>query len=205
MGHYVASPFTSQVRIPFDYSALLQLQDKMIERRDHCIPYLDRFSFNLDQYNQATLNSTFELYKSDIRQVFKLFKDLLASLPHVPEHQRRQWDITSFVAATATLMLSTYNTVQISILETAIETQKQKTDLLADIVLLHEQHLHKLDEMIEDMGTKSKSSKFRLGFTSALTEPSPKSPLTPTNSGLSSPFLSGSSIWPLIKSWLQVC
>jgi hypothetical protein len=171
----------------------------------HCIPYLDRFNFNLDQYNRATLNSTFELYKSDIRQVFKLFKDLLASLPHIPEHQRCQWDIASFVAATATLMLSTYNTVQISKLETAIETQKQKTDLLADIVLLHEQHLHKLDKMIEDMGMKSKSSKFRLGFTSALTEPSSKSPLTPTNSGLSSPFLSGSSIWPLTKSWLQVC
>ena len=114
MGHYLASPFTSQVRIPFDYSALLQLQDKMIECMDHCILYLDHFNFNLDQYNQATLNSTFELYKSDIRQVFKLLKDLLASLPHIPERQQRQWDIASFIAATATLMLSTYNTVQIS-------------------------------------------------------------------------------------------
>jgi hypothetical protein len=118
----VASPFTSHVWIPFDYSALLQLQDKMIERMDHCILYLDHFNFNLDQYNRATLNSTFELYKSDIRQVFKLLKDLLASLPHVPERQQWQWDMASFIAATATLMLSTYNTVQISKLETAIET-----------------------------------------------------------------------------------
>jgi hypothetical protein len=120
MGHYAASTFTSHVRIPFDYSALLQLQDKMIERMDRCIPDLDRFNFNLDQYNRATLNSTFELYKSDIRQVFKLFKDLLASLPHVPECQQRQWDIATFVAATSALTLSTYNTVQISKLETAI-------------------------------------------------------------------------------------
>ncbi len=87
MGHYAASTFTSHVRIPFDYSALLKLQDQMIEHMDRCIPDLDRFNFNLDQYNRATLNSTFELYKSDLKQVFKLFKDLLASLPHVPERQ----------------------------------------------------------------------------------------------------------------------
>jgi hypothetical protein len=81
----VASTFTSHVQIPFDYSALLQPQDKMIKRMDHCIPDLDQFNFNLDQYNRAMLNSTFKLYKSDIRQIFRLFKDLLASLPHDPE------------------------------------------------------------------------------------------------------------------------
>jgi hypothetical protein len=51
MGNYAASTFISHVRIPFDYSNLLQLQSKMIERMDHCIPDLDRFKFNLDQYN----------------------------------------------------------------------------------------------------------------------------------------------------------
>jgi hypothetical protein len=70
MGNYAASAFISHVRIPFDYSTLLQLQTKMIKHMDRCIPELDRFGFNLDQYNRATLNSTFELYKSDINQVF---------------------------------------------------------------------------------------------------------------------------------------
>ncbi len=78
MSHYTASTFTSHVRIPFNYSALLKLQNQMIERMDRCIPDLDRFNFNLDEYNRATLNSTFELYKSDLKQVFNLFKDLLA-------------------------------------------------------------------------------------------------------------------------------
>jgi hypothetical protein len=154
MGHYAASTFTSHVRIPFDYSGLLKLQDQMIERMDRCISDLDCFHFNLDEYNRATLNSTFELYKSDLRQIFKLFKDLLASFPHVPERQRRQWDVASFVTATASLGLSTYNTVQISKLESAIETQKQKTDHLADIVHIHEQHLHQLDRMIDDIGNE---------------------------------------------------
>ncbi len=164
MGHYVASTFTSHIRIPFDYSALLQLQDQIIERMDSCIPDLDSFNFHLDQYNRATLNSTFNLYKSDIRQVFKLFKVLLASLPHVPEHQGQQWDIASFVTATSALTLSTYNTVPISKLETAIKTQKQKTDFLADIVRLHEQHLRKLDEMIEDIGNEIKKLRAQAGF-----------------------------------------
>ncbi len=34
MGNYVASTFTSHVRIPFNYSALLHLQDKMIKCMD---------------------------------------------------------------------------------------------------------------------------------------------------------------------------
>jgi hypothetical protein len=164
MGHYAASTFTSHVWIPFDYSALLQLQDKMIERMDHHIPDLNCFNFHLDQYNRATLNSTLELYKSDIHQVFKLFQDLLASLPQLPERQRRQWDIASFVAATSTLTLSTYNTVQISKLESAIETQKQKTNLLVHIVRLHKQHLHKLDKMIEDIGNEIQKLKVQAGF-----------------------------------------
>ncbi len=131
---------------------------------DRCIPDLDCFNFNQDQYNRATLNSTFELYKSDIRQIFKLFKDLLDSLPHVPEWQRCQWDIASFVTATSALTLSTYNTVQISKLETAIETQKQKTDLLADIFQIHEQHLHQLDKMIDDIGNEIAKLKVQAGF-----------------------------------------
>ncbi len=85
MGHYAASTFTSHVRIPFDYSVLLKLQAQMTERMDRCIPDLDRFHFKIDENNRKVLNSTFELYKSDLKQVFKLFKDLLASLPHVPE------------------------------------------------------------------------------------------------------------------------
>jgi hypothetical protein len=72
MGNYAASTSISHIRIPFNYSALLQLQTRMFERMHRCIPDLDHFKFNLDQYNRATLNSTFELYKPD-RLVFKLF------------------------------------------------------------------------------------------------------------------------------------
>jgi len=164
MGHYAASTFTSHVRIPFDYSALLKLQAQMIERMDRCIPDLDRFHFKIEERDIKVLNSTFELYKSDLNQVFKLFRDLLASLPHVPERERRQWDVASFAIATSSLALSTYNTVQISKLESAIETQKQKTDLMADILQIHEQHLHQLDRMIEDIGNEIAKLKIQTGY-----------------------------------------
>ena len=59
--------------------------------------------------------------------------------------------MASFAIAMSSLALSTYNTIQISKLESAIETQKKKTDLLADIVHIHEQHLHQLDRMINDI------------------------------------------------------
>jgi hypothetical protein len=74
------------------------------------------------------------------------------SLPHVHERQRRQWDIAAFATATAALTLATYNTVQISKLETAIEAHQAKTDLLTDITKLHEHHMHKLDKMVDDIG-----------------------------------------------------
>ncbi len=56
--------------------------------------------------------------------------------------------------ASAALTLAPYNTVQISKLEAAIEAKQAKTDLLMDITKLHEQHLHKLDEMIDDIGNE---------------------------------------------------
>ncbi len=76
----------------------------------------------------------------------------MASLPHVHKRQRRQWEVAALVAATAALSLATYNTVQISKLETAIEAQQAKTDLLTDILKLHEHHLQKLEGMINDIG-----------------------------------------------------
>jgi hypothetical protein len=107
------------------------------------------------------LNSTFQIYKQSTREIFKLFHDLLASLPHVHE---RQWDVASFVAATATLSLATYNTVQISKLENAMKAQEAKTDLLTDIANLHEQHLHQLHGLIDGIGKELQVVKLQQTF-----------------------------------------
>jgi hypothetical protein len=110
------------------------------------------------------LKSTFQLYKGNTNEIFKLFQDLLTSLPHVHECHCRQWDVASFVAAMAALTLATYNTVQILKLKTAIEAQQAKTDLLTDISKLHEQHLHKLDRMIDNIGRELQVVKIQQNF-----------------------------------------
>ncbi len=51
-------------------------------------------------------------------------------------------------------MLATYNMAQISKLESMIEAKQCKTDLLTDISKLHEQHLNKLDTMVDNTGEK---------------------------------------------------
>ncbi len=61
-------------------------------------------------------------------------------------------------------MLATYNMLQISKLETTIETQQRKTDLLTNIMKLHEQHLYKLDEMVDDIGNELQVIKLRQTF-----------------------------------------
>jgi hypothetical protein len=54
--------------------------------------------------------------------------------------------------------------VHISKLESAIKAQKEKTDLLANIVKLHEQHLHQLDEMIKNIGKEIQALKVQSGL-----------------------------------------
>jgi hypothetical protein len=97
-------------------------------------------------------------------EIFKLCNDLLISLPHILAWQCRQWDIASFLVATAALTLATYNTTLILKLEVTIEAQQLKTDLLTDISKLHEQHLHKLDEMVDDIVDELQVIKLRQTF-----------------------------------------
>jgi hypothetical protein len=47
------------------------------------------------------------------------------------------------------MVMSTFNTVRITQLDAKITTLKAKTDLMLDVVHLHETHLHHLDEKLE--------------------------------------------------------
>ncbi len=47
------------------------------------------------------------------------------------------------------MAMSTFNTVRITQLNSQISTLKEKTDLILDVVHLHEKHLHHLEEKFE--------------------------------------------------------
>ncbi len=142
----------------------MDLQQKMNARLDNFFPDLLQFHFHISNETEATFKSIFSLYKQNTNEIFKLFTDLLESLPHVNEQQQRQWDIVAFGTASAAVTLATYNTVQISKLETAIEAQQAKTDLLTDITKLHEHQMHKLDNMVDDIGKELQVVQFENEF-----------------------------------------
>jgi hypothetical protein len=164
MGKYATSTFTSHIHIPFNYSSLMDLQYKLDDRLDQYLLDVTEFNFEMDESTTATLKSTFQIYKQNTREIFKLFHNLLSSLPHVHEQHYHQWDVASFVAAMAALSLATYNSIQISKLETAIEAKEAKTDLLTDIAKLHEQHLHQLHGLIDGIGKELQVVKLWLKF-----------------------------------------
>jgi hypothetical protein len=164
MGKYAASTYTSHIQIPFNYSSLMDLQLKMNARLDNFFPDLLHWNFHISNETEATFKSIFSLYKQNTNEIFKLFTDLLESLPHVHERQWRQWDIVAFGTAMAALTLATYNMVQISQLETVIEAQQAKTDLLTDITKLHEHHMHKLDNMVDNIGKELQVVQFENEF-----------------------------------------
>jgi len=87
MGKYAASTYTSHIQIPFNYSSLMDLQLKMNARLDNFFPDLLHWNFHISNETEATFKSIFSLYKQNTNEIFKLFTDLLESLPHVHERQ----------------------------------------------------------------------------------------------------------------------
>ncbi len=83
MDKYAASTFISHICIPFNYSGLLGLQDKLNDWLDNSFNVLKQWNFKLSNYDLRTLNSTFQLYKGNKNETFKLSNYLLVNLPHV--------------------------------------------------------------------------------------------------------------------------
>ncbi len=61
----------------------MDLQKKMNERLVNFLPNLLQWNFHINNETKATYKSIFKLYKQNMDEIFKLFTDLLASLPHV--------------------------------------------------------------------------------------------------------------------------
>jgi hypothetical protein len=86
MGKYAVSTFTSHIQIPFNYSSLIFLQKKLNSGLDNFINVFEQWNLMaLPELDVATLKSTFQLYKGNTNKIFKLFQDLLTSLPHIQE------------------------------------------------------------------------------------------------------------------------
>jgi hypothetical protein len=79
------------------------------------------------------------------------FRDIIKALPQkmeisMPGRPKRFIALSISIAAMA---MSTFNTIRITQLNEEISTLKEKTDLILDMVHLHEKHLHHVEEKLE--------------------------------------------------------
>jgi hypothetical protein len=77
----------------------------------------------------------------------------------LPHHQvitinKQFLNLVAIGMSAATLMLSTYNSVRISTMETQIIANNKKVDHLMDISNLHEQHFKAVDQKLDDVSDK---------------------------------------------------
>jgi hypothetical protein len=62
LGKYAATTFTSHIRVPFNYSSLIQLESKMDQRLDQFVMDIDKYHFKVDDADLRTIHSTFQIY-----------------------------------------------------------------------------------------------------------------------------------------------
>jgi hypothetical protein len=79
------------------------------------------------------------------------FNSIIKALPQkseisMPGQPKRFIAIGISITAMA---MSTFNTIRITQLNEEINTLKEKTDLILDVVHLHEKHLHHLEEKLD--------------------------------------------------------
>ncbi len=200
MGHYAATTFTSHIRIPFNYSRLLHLQPKIISHMNTCIADLDHFDFKLSDCNCHTLNSTFELYKSDTIQIFKLFYDPLTSLPHVPNNNIDTGTLLPFLLHLLHWhwLRTTLSKSPNSNLLLRLKSRKQ-TCWLTSFDFMTNTSTNWMT-WLKTSAMSSKHSRYKPGFYSVLTESLCKSFWTLTSSGQWSQCLKESSTQPLTRN-----
>ncbi len=79
------------------------------------------------------------------------FRDIIKALPQKTEISMpgRPKQFITIGISIAAMAMSTFNTVRITQLNEEISTLKEKTDLILDVVHLHEKHLHHVEEKLE--------------------------------------------------------
>ncbi len=84
------------------------------------------------------------------------FNDILDALPQyeVITRDKSFLDLVVLGMSAAALTLSTFNSAQISTLETQIINNNKRVDHLVDITSLHENHFRAVDKKLDDVADK---------------------------------------------------
>ncbi len=141
-GKYVASAHYIHVRIPFNFTDLLQTPNRIfLNYEKYTCKWPEPFKTQMKQVDEVSCSCLSDKI------------DNLNDLDVLPRHTtvtrtKQQFDLVTFKIATAGLTLATYNAVQIPKLESKISANEKKLDHLMDIINLHKQHFKAVDQKV---------------------------------------------------------
>jgi hypothetical protein len=144
IGRYAATSTYIHIRIPFIFTTVFNTKEAISEVYDKL----------LDQHEEpfrSITKSVTDVSLSIIEGSLEDFRDIIKALPQKSEISTPGCS-KCFIAigiSIAAMAMSTFNTVRITQLNDEINTLKEKTDLILDVVHLHKKHLHHLEEKLD--------------------------------------------------------
>jgi len=143
IGKYAATSTYIHVRIPFNFTTVFNTKQAIAGVYDQLLAQHD------EPFKSITKSVT-DVSLSIIEGSLEEFRDIIKALPQkteisTPGRPKRFIAIGISIAAMA---MSTFNTVRITQLNEEISTLKGKTDLILDVVHLHEKHYHHIEEKL---------------------------------------------------------
>jgi hypothetical protein len=148
-GKYAASTHFIHVRVPFNFSKLLETPANIFQTYH---AYIDKWP----EPFRTQVKEVADISKSCLADKLNDFTNILAALPEyeIVSRDKRFLDLISFGMSAAALTLATFNTARISKLETQIAHNNKRLDHLVDITNLHEQHFKAVDQKLDDVSSK---------------------------------------------------
>jgi hypothetical protein len=119
-GKYAASTHFIHVRVPFNFSLLLETPARIFENYQ---TYIDKWP----EPFRTQVKEVADISRSCLADKVSNFNNILVALPEyeIVTRDKRFLDLVSFGMSTAALTLATYNTARISKLETQIATNNK--------------------------------------------------------------------------------
>jgi len=144
IGKYAATSTYIHVRIPFNFTTVFNTKQAIAGVYDQLLAQHD------EPFKSITKSVT-DVSLSIIEGSLEEFRDIIKALPQKTEISTpgRPKCFIAIGISIAAMAMSTFNTVRITQLNEEISTLKEKTDLILDVVHLHEKHLHHIEEKLE--------------------------------------------------------
>jgi hypothetical protein len=144
IGKYAATSTYIHVRIPFNFTTVFNTKQAIARVYEQL---LDKHEEPFKSITKSVTDVSLAVIEGSLED----FLDIIKALPQkmkisMPGRPKRFIALGISIAAMA---MSTFNTVRITQLNEEISNLNEKTDLILDVVHLHEKHLHHVEEKLE--------------------------------------------------------